>query len=108
MLGVAGCVCSPYDLDVGVLMCEGTYVWCCGSVIFQYPSLACLCISRLSLNSCLVLNARCSLLYSVINQVSLINLQNWYCVHLSESSSVIQYVPCPFVLIGYHSVFLST
>ena len=107
MLGVAGCIHSPYNLDVGVPICEEMYAWCWGTVIFQYPSLACLCISRLSLNSRCVLNARCSWLHWVINQVLLINSQNWYSDLLSGNSSLIWYVLCPSVPMRYHSAFLS-
>ena len=76
--------------------------------MFQYPRPACLWISRLSLSPRCVLKAECSSLHWVMNQVSLINLQNWYSNLPLGKSSLTWYVPCPSVLIGYHSAVPST
>jgi hypothetical protein len=43
-----------------------------------------------------------------MNQVSLINSQNWYLNLPFGKSSLTQYVPCPSVLIGYHLAVPST
>jgi hypothetical protein len=43
-----------------------------------------------------------------MNQVSLMNSQNWYLNLPFGKSSLMRYVPCPSVPIGYHSVVPST